>query len=622
MNNASGKIQFVTKKELQRVTKKAKKIERPKLRISKEESIKRSEMMIDFLKLIHPGNSGEGFKNPIELKILLRGEGSTISLGFFSLYGLDAEKELERLSQKVEEYFKFSHCMYFSLYTYDRKKEVRVKTTDRDGKATFEYKKLNKIVRENAVETWVLPMDFDNITKEEYERYRDYFKHLGIDILGIFTGYGYQMYILLDKPVKVKKAFEEFTSKLVEMGLPVDASIKDPSRVFRMPFSRNCKSYSSEFIHYSPYNPEGIETNVVDWSIKRYGYKDVLEILDKEIERMNPELIDINPVGEILDQNVVNVPVNIGNSLNVVSNENSRYEDLYEYLELSKQPVNVQNILKGTSEGFRNSCLMYLVPYLNKVLGLSQSEAIDTMKVFNELCQPSLPEEVVTSEYYRISNRYGHYSRGLYTSEMSKAFGKQEIDTLIKTDFDEIHFDNEVIKQFDKIHHSSIRLYLSMKLLEIEQEKEGAIFTKEEISVAANVSEKTVQRYMKELTRKSIVVKASGSNNKGSKDGYRVNKFGAYRNGFTKISKLLARDMIRLLKPGELAVYLLLFSKSKGLNKVSIFTAQENLALEIGLEQSSISRITDKLKECGYIKKETIMSVQNRLKTTYILRNK
>jgi Helix-turn-helix domain len=619
-NYINNKVQFVTNKEFKNVTKKAKKIERPELIISEEESRLRAIEMMKFLSLIHPQNVGEGYKNPIEIKFLLRGEGSTTTLGgYFTLYRLDSESELERLAQKIHECFKFSHCMYVSLFTFDRKKEVKVKITDRNGKATFEHKELNKIVRENAVETSVLPMDFDNISKEEYEHYRNYFKHLGIETLGVFTGYGYQMYILLNKPVKTKNTFEKFTMRLVELGLPIDTSITDPSRVFRMAFSRNCKSYSSEFKYYSPYNPEGIETTVIDWCVQRYNKKEIFNILDKEIARMNPVEETQELVTDVLKTDHNKVFVEAKKAQNKPSESPSKYEQLYKYLSFSEQPSQIQNILKGTEPGYRNASVLYLTPYLNNTLGLTQEQALHTLETFNQLCTPSMPDDKLKSDYYRFSEAYGHFKKGKYGPEMIEKFGREEKDTLIYTDFDEILFDNGVIKQFAEIHPSAIKLYLTMKLMEVQTEKNQ--FTKEEIAAAASVSEKTVQRYIKELTKKSIVVNVKGNNKQGIKKGYRINHFGAYIDGFTKLGNMLVESMINRLEPLEIVLYVYFMFKSKSMNKTMIFTSQHNIAKDVGLTQQAISSLTNELKKKGYIKKETIMGKQHRKKTTYTLRN-
>ncbi|OHY73285.1 hypothetical protein BCV52_27170 [Priestia aryabhattai] len=619
-NFASGKVQFVSNKEMRSVEKKAKKVERPELVISEEESRLRASEMMKFLSIIHPQNVGAGYKNPIEIKFLLRGEGATTSLGsYFTLYRLDSESELERLAKKLHECFKFSHCMYFSLYTFDKKKEVEVKVTDRNGKPTIEHKGLNKIVRKNAVETSVLPMDFDNISKAEYEHYRNYFKELGIETLGVFTGYGYQLYILLNKSVKTKNTFEKFTSLLLQLKLPIDASITDPSRVFRMAFSRNCKSYSSEFMYYSPYNPSGIETTVVDWCVQRYDKKEIFSILDKEFRRLNPVEETEELVTDVVKTNNNKVLVKAKKNENAASVSNSKYEKLYKYLSFSEQPSNIQNILKGTEPGYRNASVLYLTPYLNKVLGLTQEEALHTLETFNRLCSPSIPNDKLKSDYYRFSEAYGHFKKGKYGPEMVEKFGREERDTLIYADFDEILFDNGVIKQFAEIHHSAIKLYLTMKLMEVQTERNQ--FTKEEIATAASVSEKTVQRYIRELTKRSIVVNVKGNNKQGIKKGYRINHYGAYIDGFTKLGKMLVESMVNKLEPSETVLYLYFMFKSKSMNKTLVFTSQQNIAKDVGLTQQAISLITSELKKKGYIKKETIMSKQNRKKTTYTLRN-
>lgn len=619
-NFASGKVQFISKSEMKNITKKARKIERPELIISKEESYLRAQKMIEFLSLTHPQNVGEGFKNPIEIKFLLRGEGSTTSLGsHFSLYRLDSESELEHLAKKIEENSKFSHCMYVSLFTYNKDKEVKVPITDKNGKSTFEHKKLHKIVRENAVETSVLPMDLDKITYEEYQYNREYFKKLGIDTTGIYTGYGYQMYILLKKPIKTKKVFEEFTTRLMKLGIPVDPSITDPSRVFRMPYSRNCKSYSSDFVYYSPYNAAGIETTVVDWSVQRYDHKDIFKILDEEYQRLNRSEVVETPNNEVSEVTTNKVLVETKRAEKLNSNDISKYEELYKHLVYSELPLNIQKMLRGTVEGYRNLCVLYLTQYINKVLGLTQEQAVETLQTFNNLCSPSMPDDKLKSDYYRVSEVYAHYNKGMYGPKMVEMFGPEELDTLISADFDEILFDNEVIKQFNDIPHTAIKIYLTMKLMEIDLETKE--FTKEEIVTAANISMSTLERNIKELTKRSIVVNAKNVSKKlGGKKRLKINIYGAFINGFTKLSRPLVKDMLRELHPTELALYVYFMSKAKGMDKTMVFTSQKKIAEDTGLTQQNVSLVTENLKEKHYIRKKTIMSNQNRKKTTYTLR--
>lgn len=624
-NNANGLIKFVKSAELKSNTKKAKKIERPELQLSLEEAKERAINMLKFLKLVHPGNVGKGFKKAIEIKFLLRGDGDSYS--FYKptlLFELDSEKALEVLTNAIHETSCFSHCCYYSLYTFDNLKEIRVPITDSYGRKTYEHKAVKKITEGNTYETWVLPIDIDGISKEEYEEYRGYLLSLGIETIGEKTGNGYQMLILLDKPFKMKKLYRDFTSKLHQLIPAIDTSVDVPTQVFRMPFTRNCKEYSSQFIYYKPHDPQAKEVAIMDWTEKRYSKKDIFAILDAEIDKkfhkdapVDSETADF----EVSEEETINDTVEVLSSRKKAITADKTYQDLYEHLSFEELPLNIQNMLKGTTEGFRNKCTMYLTPFFNKVLGLTQEQALETLEVFNNLCTPPKPFSAVKSDYYRFSEDYANYKKGKYDPEMAKEFGKEEWDTLIRADFDKILFDNEVIKRFNEIHHSAIPLYLAMKLMEVESDFEKVSFTKEEIASAACVSEKTVQRYIKELTNLSIVVNVKGNPKQGIKKGYKINEYGQYINGFTKLSKLLVKDMLKELEPSEMVIYTHMMFKVGAMNSTLMLTSQSKMALDVNLSQNRISEITDELKEKNYIRKKTFMSKQNRRKSIYTLRN-
>lgn len=625
---ANGLIQFVTATELKGHVKKAKKIERPELRITKEEAKERAVNLINFLKLMHPGNTkkvGNSFKQAIEIKFLLRGDGESYS--FYKatlLFDLDSEKTLETLTNAFFETACFSHCCYFSLYTFDNTKDVRVPITDKNGKKTFEHKPVKKIVHENVYETWTLPIDIDGISREVYEEYRGYLLSLGIETIGVSTGNGYQMFVLLDKPFKMKKLYSDFTTKLHQLIPAIDTSLNVPTQVVRSPYTRNCKEYSNQFIYYKPNNPTAKEVVVLDWTEKRYSKKEIFEILDAEIDKKSNQDQDVSAIPdptnfEEPEEETEQSTVEVLSSRNKVITANKAFQDLYVHLNFEELPLNIQNILKGTTEGFRNKSVLYLTPFFNKVLGLTQEQALETLEVFNDLCTPPKPFAAVKSDYYRISEDYGDYKKGKYDSDMVAQFGKEELDVLIKADFDKVLFDNEVINKFNVIHHSAIKLYLAMKLLEIETERDS--FTKEKIASVARVSEKTVQRYIKELTKHSIVVNVKGNNKEGIKKGYKINQYGQFINGFTKLNKSLVKMMLFELDPSELVVYTYMMFKVGATDSILVFTNQKQIALDVGLKQPTISDITNSLKEKNYIRKKTYMGKQHRKKTTYTLRN-
>ncbi|HDR3647212.1 HTH domain-containing protein [Bacillus cereus group sp. LD113LC] len=622
-NNVNGLVQFVTKTELKNKAKKAEKIERPELQLTLEEATERAQNMINFLKVVHPGNTGGGFKKAIEIKFLLRGKGA--SYNFYKptlLFDLDADKTLEILAKAFHENSCYSHCCYYTLYNFDNTKEVRVETIDSNGRKTYKYIPVKKIEYGNVHETWTLPIDIDNISKEEYKEYREYLLSLGIETIGIFTGNGYQMLILLDKPFKMKVLYQQFTTKLHKLIPAIDTSINVPTQVFRSLYTRNCKEYSDQFKYYKPYDPQPKEVVLMDWTEKRYSRKQVFEILDEEIERKfnKEEVVSSEDVdSKVQEKGTVETTVTVTSSRSEVITADKTYQDLYKHVNFGELPLNIQKILQGTTEGLRNRCVLYLTPFLNNQLGLTQEQALETLEVFNNLCTPPKPMAAVRSDYYRISEDYGSYRKGKYDQGMVEAFGKEEeLNALIRADFNKILFDNEVIKKFNVIHHTAIRLYLGMKLLEIEEEKNS--FTQEEIAKAARVSERTVQRYIKELTRFSIVVNVKGNNKKGIKKGYKINRFGQFINGFTKLNKSLVKTMLLELEHSELIVYIYMMFKVNAMNETFVFTSQTQIALDVGLKQTRISEVTDILQEKKYIKKKTVMGKQNRKKTTYTLK--
>ena len=57
---------------------------------------------------------------------------------------------MEVLTNSIYETSCFSHCCYYSLYTFDNLKEVRVPMTDSNGRKTYEHKPVKKIVEGNT----------------------------------------------------------------------------------------------------------------------------------------------------------------------------------------------------------------------------------------------------------------------------------------------------------------------------------------------------------------------------------------------------------------------------------------------------------------------------------------
>lgn len=618
----NGKIKYVTKTEMKKQQRRARKIVRQELVISREESRERAKKMLEFLKLVHPQNAKKGYVNAIEIKQLLRGDGATRSVDrYFNIYNLSSKETLERLTDRIEETFQFSHCMYYSLYTFDSKKEIQVPLIDENGRETYEYKRVFKITNENAVETSVLPIDFDNISEEEMREKLSFFHSLNIKPIVIFSGHGYQMLILLKKQRKAKNTFKEFTRKLLELNLQADASVDNVSQVFRMPFSRNCKSYSSEFRQYKPNDPEAIETEIVEMSYERYDYQEVMKKLDEEIRkrkeaeqvettRRNEE--DVEFIEEKVSDNIVY------RSINEVD-ENSEHRELEEYylLNFSLLPKVVQKILEGVEEGYRNSARLFLTIHLLKKYKIDQEKVREIILKLNERSKPSEDVSVVEEEFERFINNYSYYHQGYYDQNLIEKYGAlHEIE--IKKDFEEVKINNKVITSFHKIDHKSFPIYLALKMLEFETNRFE--FSQREIAERLDVSLRTVSRNLQSLIRTSVVLKSKNWGGKGRLALYKLNPYFSKTKGYTALNVTLAEHMLEKLNAIEMILYTFLLYKVRSMKETSLYTTQDTIAEELELDRTTISKTTDQLALKRYIEKETIRREDSTLKSTYILK--
>ena len=218
--------------------------------------------------------------------------------------------------------------------------------------------------KEIQIQNWVLPIDIDGISREEYEEYRGYLKGLGFETVGEKTGNGYQMLILLDKPFKMKKLYQDFTSKLHKLIPAIDTSVNVATQVFRAPFTRNCKEYSNQFIYYKPYDPEAKEVVILDWTRKRYSKKTVFEILDAEIEKKfgkdTPESRETAEF-EVSKEHTINDTVEVLSSRKKAITADKTYQDLYQHLDFNDLPLKHSKNLERNDS--RSSKQMRFVPY-------------------------------------------------------------------------------------------------------------------------------------------------------------------------------------------------------------------------------------------------------------------
>lgn len=558
---------------------------------------KQVEKQIRFLKAIFPfledgNNWNEGC---IELRPIKRDENLKGYIRSYNAWHLQ-EKDVKALKKFLGMINGKGYCLYFSAFAFDYNKEVLKK----DGKK-FEKGKVNN---ENALFTCILPMDFDNISFEEFQREKQKLIDLGIETIDIFTGHGYQSFILLNHRVLDKDILKKFTNLLISKGFKVDESLRDSARVLRMPYSFNCKAMDKKSKYYDAIFPEIIPTTDIAWTEKRYHIIDIFEKINGLPDVIVPE----NRLTEI---DIKEIPIA---SITVAEKKKKEKEikevkqikiqnlkTIYNMIDFERLPEPVQKMLAGSQEGIRNQVMLFLIPFLRNTLGLSLQTIKQIMVLWGERCSPRLDASFVVSEVDRIYKLGFKGKFGKYTEGLRKAYGFLEFNKYKRDN--KIIIPNSFFDDFDVISDGAVRIYLALKLAEkLDGVKE---FTKKDIQHYAKIVERTVERNIKDLVAMGYICKRRTNRRKGEEYIYYLNPYFSSIKGFTMIENAIVRLMLKDLTDGEMKLYSYL-CRMIGNDGNDCWASQKYIAQKIGKKgHSSISKMTDSLKEKGFISKRT-----------------
>ena len=131
-------------------------------------------------------------------------------------------------------------------------------------------------------------------------------------------------------------------------------------------------------------------------------------------------------------------------------------------------------------------------------------------------------------------------------------------------------------------------------------------FSKADIQKYAKVSERTMERNIKNLLSKRYVCKRRGNRRNGEGHVYYTNPYFNAVAGFIMLENATVKLMLNDLTDGEMKLYCYL-SKIVGDSKADCWTSQKYLANKIGKKgHDSISKMTDSLHDKGFITKKTI----------------
>lgn len=575
-----------------------------------EKQIKRTvEKQVRFLKAIYPWleNLEEYNDGAMELRPIKR-DIVNLKKDFKKSYNAwhMGDKDIKELEDFMMNITGKGYCIYYSAYAFD----YHLDCENEDGK---KFKK-GTVNKQNSLFTTILAIDFDGMSYEEFEKEKAKLTALDIETIDIFSGHGFQSIILLEHRVYDKDLLGDFTELLLSRGFKADSNITDSARLFRFPYTFNCKALDpKQSEYYDKHNPEIFPTTDINWTTKRYHFQDIFNKISsmeklkssyKEKDLSNVKIKDIVGEGTAPIVTTVKKQREIKELKVKIENTKSKYPMINDFDSL---PDPVKKMLSNTPQGLRNQTIMFLVPFFRNTLGLNIQTIKQIMTVWGEHCTPKMSQEAVETDVDRIYRKGFKGGFGKYTAELRKAYGYLEFNKYTRQN--KIVIPNSMFEDFHVINDGAVKIYLSMKLANSLEHIEE--FTKEDIQKYADISERTLERNIKDLVSLGYVCKRKENRRIGDKYIYYINPYFSSIEGYTMLENGVIELLMMKLTDGELKLYAYMCSMI-GRAKGECWASQKYLAKKIGKAgQSSISKMTDSMVEKKAINKITEIDNDN-----------
>lgn len=603
-----------------------------------EEEIKEKAYCIArFLRIVHPelipqyNEEGKSDFKPYCVELRLIERGSYKAKQSLNLWSVDHKKpeDLERIEFFLKKINGQGYCVYYSCYNYD----YNFKVPAQHYKTKKEYmRKPCKIRKESSKFTYILPIDFDKMSYEQFLEYKGKLESVGVHTLVTRTGGGYQCAVLLNEAVAADGTYKNWIELLLRKGLDIDIRLKDTARVFRLPFTSNCKALSKEF---KDYYKEILPTSVVEHPKTRYSLAEVLERLERLPDVKTTEPQPKQPQSEQLTISKVlaeatTIPMAPEVKETVLKNDEAKSENKktvvkelgvkelgkeYKCINFNNVIPNIKRILgNGTPLHYRNKALLFMLPYLKNTLHLKKSDIKEVLTIWGSKCDPALSADEINSEVDRLLELNPTGKWGEYDEKLASLYG--ELVTYSYKNKDEIRVPNRMMKvDFAELSDGSFRLYLMMKLAENTMNQ--VVFDQEELLSIANISRATFSRQMKELVAIKAVNKRRA--NRRNKEVYTYSLNAIYDknsdagaeleisiDSYTSFKNSMIKLMDLELTNGEMKLYTYLKYRLLASEGEFSVPGQLTISKSIKKTQPAISMMTDSLVEKQYITKETI----------------
>ncbi len=553
--------------------------------------------IIDFLTTVHPELVDKSSQDAcVELRPINRSpdEFNIILNRSLNLWRLD-ENAIDRLKEYLFRHNGEPYCMYYSVFSFDYGKDSYTKA----GKKAVK----GKITSSSALFTNEIVLDFDNINYMGFEMLVRDIEKVGFEALWVFTGHGYQMHILLDEPLYGEKNLFNIVHLFRAKGFMCDTACVDTARLMRLPFTYNCKCFSSEEYDDEYNNPP--LCRIVKETKKRYSFEDIVSKLTVlPTISAQDEKIYLDSLASTDDSEDV---VEETEDVEDVSLNRVEYPD---YLDIDSFPEPVVKMLRCTPHGFRNETLGFLIGYFKKYILLGKQQIFEVLNIWNSYaCEPPFPQDIFIKDFERL-----YQGGGLpYSSRAVEEFGFINFETQLQLHRDnKVLISNTIFQSLDVIDGNVLRAYLAVKILEHgngENDDEYKVdITINALADVTGMSIPTLKRVLPVAKKINLLYVKQGVKKKGEPNTYHSFQINKYDAGFKALSVndldvYLSTSKRLKLTDNELKLYLFMLYK--------FYTKDRAMSLKkmgafIGLTESAVSKLVTSLSKKRYLKVERI----------------
>lgn len=547
--------------------------------------------IVDFLSEVHPNLlcEDDGYRSCVELRPINRGEKNFMLSRSLNIWDL-SEVTLERMRKFLQRHNGQPTCLFYSVFDYDNNKVVK------NAKGT--NTKQNKITKDNALSTYEIALDFDNVTADDYIALRERFENLGIYAIWVFSGHGYQAHILLSESISDKEALKRFVHKFRAKGFNCDPSCIDSARIMRLPETYNCKCFKDRV--YEDEREDPPKCQILQESCHRYEYAELLKKLDK--------LPTINNEDEEAYESIASAKKTQPKKKAAAPKKKKSAEPVDEMISVDRieyphlinfeVPDAIAKMLACTPHGLRNKTLGFMIKFFISYYRLSQTAIYEIVSLWaKEACEPAYDPEEFETDCKRFFKKGGLN----YDSALAKHFGVIDFDDFITLRKKDIVIPNRFFREFEILDGTVVRLYLAIKMLEHIEET----VTLAALCDVLKISDRALRPTIKALIKSGHGYETKGNRRLKEQNTYHSHKCYSPQDGYMMISYNDVRAYVNeLYEPGsrgnnELKLHL--FMRWKFYSH-DIFMSQENLGKSIGIARNTVSVLVHRLQKKHFLK--------------------